>query len=162
MADTLQTMKSRSHERFLLLVAVASILFHVMAGATETYVPFEGEKSAWHDGFDRFDFVMDEATLAIKPFRAPADEKFGIKDPQKGQRRCVVVVPKRRRAATRGRGRVATGITNLKPKSSFSTVAFTSPILQPTPRWGRARNGMPGMLFLPRNMVFPGSLPLSA
>lgn len=66
-----------------------------MAGATETYVPFEGEKSAWHDGFDRFDFVMDEATLAIKPFRAPADEKFGIKDPQKGQRRCVVVVPKK-------------------------------------------------------------------
>lgn len=23
------------------------------------YVPFEGEKSTWHDGFERFDFIMD-------------------------------------------------------------------------------------------------------
>jgi pimeloyl-ACP methyl ester carboxylesterase len=48
----------------------------------------------WYEGFERFDFVMDEATLAITPFQAPAGEKFGVKDPEKGQRRCVVVAPK--------------------------------------------------------------------
>ena len=37
---------------------------------------------------------MDEQTLAITPFKAPEGEKFGVKDPAKGQRRCIVVVPK--------------------------------------------------------------------
>src|SRR5207237_4878653 len=35
-------------------------------------------------------------SLAIEPFNRDGDEKFGIKDPPKGKRRCVVVVPKRR------------------------------------------------------------------
>ncbi|HEX2751324.1 MAG TPA: hypothetical protein VHM91_25165, partial [Verrucomicrobiales bacterium] len=60
----------------------------------EAYVPFDGGKSAWHDGFERYDYMMDEATLAITPFQAPEGEKFGVKDPAKGQRRCIVVVPK--------------------------------------------------------------------
>ena len=64
------------------------------ARAAETVVPFEGEKSAWHEGFDRFDYTLDEATLAITPFAAPDGEKFGIRDPAKGQRRCVVIAPK--------------------------------------------------------------------
>src|ERR1700722_4521217 len=55
--------------------------------------PFEGEKTAWH-GFDRYDFVMDDQTLAIMPFLAPASEGSGVKDPEEGQRRCIVVVPK--------------------------------------------------------------------
>ena len=54
---------------------------------------FEGEKAAWH-GFDRYDFLMDEQTLAIMRFQAPASEGSGVKDPEKGQRRCIVVVPK--------------------------------------------------------------------
>ena len=62
--------------------------------AAEAYGPFEGEKSAWHDGFDRYDYVMDEATLAIRPFKAPEGERFGVRDPEKGQRRCLVIVPK--------------------------------------------------------------------
>ena len=57
-------------------------------------LPLDGEKFAWHDGFDRYDFVMDEETLAITPFKAPEGEKFGVRDPAKGQRRCIVVVPK--------------------------------------------------------------------
>jgi pimeloyl-ACP methyl ester carboxylesterase len=56
--------------------------------------PFEGEKSAWHDGFDRYDYLMDEETLAVEPFRRGADEGFGIKDPPPGKRRCVVIVPR--------------------------------------------------------------------
>jgi pimeloyl-ACP methyl ester carboxylesterase len=66
-----------------------------VAQAADYYVPFDGEKSAWHDGFDRYDFVMDEETLAIKPFKAPDGEKFGVNDPVKGQRRCIVIVPKK-------------------------------------------------------------------
>ncbi len=49
--------------------------------------PFTGAKSLWH-GFDRYDFLMDEENLAIKP----ADEK--VKGEVAGQRRCIVVVPK--------------------------------------------------------------------
>jgi len=64
------------------------------ARAADSYVPFAGEKSTWHDGFERHDFVMDEATFAITPFRRPAEEKFAVGAPPKGQRRCIVVVPK--------------------------------------------------------------------
>jgi len=58
---------------------------------------FSGEKTAWH-GFDRYDFLMDQATLAIKPIKAATDEKNSIRNQVKGQWRCVVVVP--RQAAT--------------------------------------------------------------
>jgi pimeloyl-ACP methyl ester carboxylesterase len=54
---------------------------------------FAGEKKDWH-GFDRYDFMMDEETLAITPFKRAQDEGFGVRDPAKGQRRCIVVVPK--------------------------------------------------------------------
>ena len=37
---------------------------------------------------------MDEATLAVTPFRAPEGEKFGVNDPPAGRRRCIVVAPK--------------------------------------------------------------------
>ncbi len=77
---------------------VAATLFAAPAApttpASPALVPFTGEKSAWRDGFERFDFVMDEATLAITPFKAPEGEKFGVRDPEKGKRRCVVVAPK--------------------------------------------------------------------
>ncbi len=53
------------------------------------------EKTTWHEGFDRYDFLMDEATLAITPFKAPEGEKFGVGAPPKGQRRCILVVPKK-------------------------------------------------------------------
>jgi pimeloyl-ACP methyl ester carboxylesterase len=55
--------------------------------------PFEGEKTSWH-GFDRYDFLMDEATLVLKPIKAEDDEKDGIKHNIQGQRRCIIVFPK--------------------------------------------------------------------
>ena len=58
-----------------------------------TLVPFTGEKTSWH-GFDRYDFLMDEATGAIQPIKAQADEGTGMGHFVKGQRRCVVVVPR--------------------------------------------------------------------
>jgi hypothetical protein len=55
--------------------------------------PFGTEKTSWH-GFDRYDFVMDEQTLEITPIKAPEGEKNSVGAPAKGQRRCIVVVPK--------------------------------------------------------------------
>ena len=55
---------------------------------------FQGDRIDWH-GFDRYDFVMDKQTLAITPFKAPAGEQSGdLGNSDKGQLRCVVVVPK--------------------------------------------------------------------
>jgi hypothetical protein len=56
-------------------------------------VSFTGEKTSWH-GFDRFDYLMDEAALTVKPIKAAPDEKNGIKGQAKGRLHCVVVVPK--------------------------------------------------------------------
>jgi len=55
--------------------------------------PFEGEKTSWH-GFDRYDFLMDETTFAIKPHKAGADEGNAVRHQVKGQLRCVLVAPK--------------------------------------------------------------------
>ncbi len=66
--------------------------------AADGYVPFEGPKTTWHEGFDRYDFIMDDATGAITPMTAPAGEVagFGVDTAVKdGKRRCVVVVPKK-------------------------------------------------------------------
>ena len=54
---------------------------------------FEGEKALWH-GFDRYDFLMEEENLTLKPTQAAPDEGDGIKHQIKGQRRCIIVVPK--------------------------------------------------------------------
>ena len=78
------------------LVLLSAMQLSVSAGAVgDDYKPFEGAKSTWHDGFDRYDYMMDAETLEIQPFERPADEKFGIKDPPRGKRRCVVIVPRK-------------------------------------------------------------------
>ena len=64
------------------------------ATAADTFAPFAGEKTTWH-GFDRFNFLMDQENLTIKPFAGAKDEGNGIKTQVKGQWRCVVVVPKK-------------------------------------------------------------------
>jgi hypothetical protein len=45
------------------------------ASEQNTSRSFDGEKSAWH-GFDRYDFIMDEDTLAIAPFNSHFGDKF--------------------------------------------------------------------------------------
>lgn len=74
-------------------VAAAGIAIPNPVIAAEVSEAAVDNKGTWH-GFDRYDFVMDEETLAITPFKAPQGEGDGIKDPAKGQRRCVLVVPK--------------------------------------------------------------------
>ena len=87
--------KTGTRKMMIALIPVIMIgligLKHVTA---QTNTAFEGAKTSWH-GFDRYDFIMDEATLAITPSKSPEGEGNGIKDPVKGQRRCVVVVPKK-------------------------------------------------------------------
>ncbi|APW61543.1 alpha/beta fold hydrolase [Paludisphaera borealis] len=87
-------MKSRA--RFGLAAILIASVFAPLdnARAADGYTPFEGEKSSWRDGFDRYDFVMDEASLTVAPFKRPEGEGFGVGGPAKGQRRCVVIVPK--------------------------------------------------------------------
>ena len=66
----------------------------IPSGSREASQPFQGDKIEWR-GFDRYDFVMDVRTLAITPFKAPASEQSGnLGNSDKGQLRCVVVVPK--------------------------------------------------------------------
>ncbi len=50
--------------------------------AIEAPAGFTGEKTTWH-GFDRYDFMMDEDTLAIAPFKSLPGEGNGVKDPPK-------------------------------------------------------------------------------
>ena len=75
-----------------IVVTVALWSANVRATA-EAVSSFAGEKTAWH-GFDRYDFVMDESTLAITPFKSLPGEGDGVNSPAKGERRCIVVVPK--------------------------------------------------------------------
>lgn len=68
-------------------------LIFILSGKIQAQPPtFPGEKTTWH-GFDRYDFVMDEQSLSIKPFKPDPTEKNGVKPPAQGQRRCIVVVP---------------------------------------------------------------------
>src|SRR5712671_4085143 len=52
---------------------------------------FDGGKSTWHDGFVRYDFTMDDETLAITPFTRPEKEGFAVGAAAMGQRRCIAV-----------------------------------------------------------------------
>lgn len=89
-------MKSKSLAGLAWLTFLTALVLGNLAPlrAAESDAPFTGGKSAWHDGFERYDYVMDEATLAITPFKAPAGEGFGVGDPAAGQRRCIVIAPK--------------------------------------------------------------------
>ena len=56
------------------MVCAAAILSTSEANAADGYVPFQSEKTTWHEGFERYDFTMDDATGAITPMTAPASE----------------------------------------------------------------------------------------
>src|SRR4051812_21012943 len=75
-------------------LVLAAMLCPYQAGAADPPKPFPGEKTSWH-GFDRYDFLMDDQTLAVEPHQAAPDEKNGLEGEVKGKRRCVVVVPRK-------------------------------------------------------------------
>ena len=51
------------------------------------------EKTSWH-GFDRYDYILDMVTLEIIPFKSEG-EGNGVKEPEEGKRRCILVMPKK-------------------------------------------------------------------
>jgi hypothetical protein len=75
-------------------VFVAAFGFLSVGSAASNYVPFEGDKTTWHDDFNRYDYVMDETSFTITEFKRPESEKFGVGNPPNGQRRCIIVEPK--------------------------------------------------------------------
>src|ERR1700724_2988685 len=79
----------------LLALAVAFSLCGFVGAIHAAEPVFDGGKTTWHDGFVRYDFVMDDQTLAISAFTRPEKEGFAVGNPAKGQRRCIVVVPKK-------------------------------------------------------------------
>ncbi len=83
--------------RALLVALVSTAVSNgpAIARSADGYVSFEGEKTRWHDAFDRYDFLMDEESLEITPFKRPEGEGFGVRAPEKGKRRCIVIVPER-------------------------------------------------------------------
>jgi hypothetical protein len=88
--------KSRSKIALASLFAIALAWTGAVPGEPPSSLkpptPFEGDKINWH-GFDRYDFVMDETDLSLKPFKPPAGENFAVGQPPVGHRRCVIVVP---------------------------------------------------------------------
>jgi pimeloyl-ACP methyl ester carboxylesterase len=54
---------------------------------------FGGDKTTWH-GFDRYDFLMNESDLSIKPYKPAPEERTAVRTQVKGHLRCVVVAPK--------------------------------------------------------------------
>jgi pimeloyl-ACP methyl ester carboxylesterase len=78
---------------FAIALALAGAVLAEPSSWPKAPTPFEDTKITWH-GFDRYDFVMDEGDLSIKPFTPPAGENAAVGQPPVGYRRCVVVVPK--------------------------------------------------------------------
>ena len=76
---------------------------------------FEGIKSSWY-GFDRYDFEMDEQTLALTPVQLTSEEGMGVRAPENGKRRCVVIVPKTIAAGKPWSWRGVIGTMNRKQK----------------------------------------------
>ncbi len=72
---------------------VLSTMFSTSSDAKAAGTPpaTESAKAAWRDGSARYDFVMDEQTLAIKPSPVAADDEAAGNGPA----RCVLVVPKK-------------------------------------------------------------------
>ncbi len=79
--------------RLLLVICLAIIT--AKTNAQEPAALFSGEKTSWHEGFDRYDFLMDELTLEVTPIKATEEEKYGAKPAERGKLRCIVVAPKK-------------------------------------------------------------------
>jgi hypothetical protein len=138
------------------IAAAVLLLLTIAAGsqAVGQYTPFGGGKSRWHDGFERFDYVMDEQTLAITPFRLRKVRSLPFATRPRGSGAAWWSRPQSRRRATHGPGR-ATGARWGAPKmpaklpgaiemqmssSSFrpprsTSILDSSICIPPTPSW---------------------------
>lgn len=78
----------------LLGLAVASVHVAGRPAGAQPADELTGSKTSWH-GFERYDFLMDEKDLSIKPYDEEPGEKNGVGAAVPGQLRCIVVVPKK-------------------------------------------------------------------
>src|SRR5271155_2955253 len=78
-----------------LAVVLVSAVFGIAPQSSVGAVPptFGDVKTDWH-GFDRYDFLMDESDLSIKPYKAAPDDGNAVRTRVTGQLRCVVIAPK--------------------------------------------------------------------
>ena len=94
-------------------------------------------RPAWRDGSARYDFAMDEQTLAITSASAPSDEKVAAGAPI----RCILVVPEEGGfPAIRGPGETCIAIISPHPRPNCShggSISRTSHPGQP----GRGKRG---------------------
>ena len=58
-------------------------------------IPFADSKTSWREGYDRFDYLMDELTEEITPTLATPEEGFGARPAEKGKIHCIVIAPKK-------------------------------------------------------------------
>ena len=90
---------SRAKYTLIIFTVVGLIGFSFINQVVAQTVPkpspvLEGEKTSWH-GFKRYDFIMDDESLEINPIRQPDGEGNGVRAPEKGKRRCILVVPEK-------------------------------------------------------------------
>lgn len=86
--------------RRIVMKAIAAMSASVAAGRRANGIQATAQqpacgtenKSSWH-GFDRYDFLMDDATLEICPFKASPEERTGVAPPPAGHHRCILVAP---------------------------------------------------------------------
>src|ERR1700744_2749510 len=85
---------SNKRLKYALIFSIIGMMFCAVNAMAQSPIAFDGDKSTWHDGFTRYDFIMDDSTLVITPFKRPAYENFNIQDPPAGKHRCIVIAPK--------------------------------------------------------------------
>lgn len=89
----LENRKMKSAAQHISIVFVTAALGMSPQSLAAVPAEFGNEKTSWH-GFDRYDFLMDETDLRIKPYKVAADEGNAVRTQIKGQLRCVVVAPR--------------------------------------------------------------------
>src|SRR5882724_3849334 len=66
---------NRSTLLIALLAATGGAFCSPGIALASAYVPFDGEQTTWHDGFERYDYLMDDTSFTITPFKRPESEK---------------------------------------------------------------------------------------
>lgn len=96
MGNNLLWIKKHSNKLFksVLAFSIMGLMLYPIHTSAQSHVTFDGYKSTWHGGFTRYDFIMDDSTLAITPFKQPDNENFDVQNPPAGKHRCIVIAPK--------------------------------------------------------------------
>lgn len=140
---------------FATLTLLAAGSHPAMTNPQNPYLPFQGEKSSWHDGFDRYDFAMDNETLAIAPMKRPENEGFGVGGATEKQSRWVVVCPKHPAPGNPWSWQGCYWDHQPQAEVELLRRDFTSPMPRPTPISSRIGAGTPGTNTSPKSTVSP-------